>query len=130
MRSNGIRLAGTSPELRSFVRGWLEFKRTPEDSYGPRMEAHLLNQRGGKDLIRPLYYARLLRIDGVMHLAGKEREGRANTKASTRPVNQSWLCATDPADGLQILDRVYVHRASGFGEDDPNDDPFAPLGYE
>lgn len=130
MRSHGLRLEPSAPELHDFSRGWLEFKRTPLDSYGPRMEAHLLDQRGGKDVIRPLYFARLVRIDGVMHLAGLEREGRTNTKASTRPVKQSWLCVLDPAEAAPILNRVHIKRASGFAEDDPNDDPFAPLNHE
>jgi len=129
MRANGHRLASTDPALLHGVPGWLEFKRSPLDSYGPRMEAHLLDRPGGKDLIRPLYYARLVRIEGVLHLAGREREGRSNTKANTRAVSQSWLCALDPADALPLLERVHVTRASGLGpEDDMDDsDPFAPL---
>lgn len=132
MRSNGRRLAGADLSQQQPVQGWLEFKRSPLDSYGPRMEAHLLDRRGGKDLILPLYYARLARIDGVMHLAGQERIGRSNTKASTQRVNQSWLCAVNPADALPLLERVYVVKASGFSaENDLDDeDPFAPLGYQ
>lgn len=131
MRSNGRRLAGADLHEQQPVQGWLEFKRSPLDSYGPRMEAHLLDQRGGKDLVLPLYYARLARIDGVMHLAGQERVGRSNTKANTRRVNQSWLCAMDPADALPLLERVYVVKASGFSVDgdQDEDDPFAPLDY-
>ncbi len=86
MRANGHRLASTDPALLRGVSGWLEFKRSPLDSYGPRMEAHLLDRPGGKDLIRPLYYARLVRIEGVLHLAGREREGRDRTKSSTRRI--------------------------------------------
>lgn len=129
MRANGHRLASTDPALLHGVNGWLEYKRSPLDSYGPRMEAHLLDRPGGKDLIRPLYYARLVRIEGVLHLAGREREGRDNTKASTRPVGQSWLCAFDPADALQILRRVRVNHATGFSAEDDMDasDPHAPL---
>lgn len=129
MRTGGHRLASTDPALLRGVHGWLQFGRSPLDSYGPRMEAHLLDKPGGKDLIRPLYYARLVRIEGVLHLAGRERQGRDNTKASTRPVGQSWLCALDPADALQLLQRVRVDRATGFSpEDDMDDsDPYSPL---
>lgn len=128
LRSGGLRIAGSDPELRNGVYGWVEFKRSPLDSYGPRMEAHLLDRTNGKDLIRPLYYARLRRIDGVMHLAGREREGRNNTKANTRPVSQSWLCAFDPADALPLLAKIHVHSPAGFSPDEEyDDDPFAPL---
>jgi len=91
----------------------------------------LLDRTGGKDLIPPLYYARLVRIGGVMHLAGRERAGRGNTKASTRPVGQSWLCALDRADALPLLERVRVDRASGFSPEDDSDecDPYGPLDY-
>lgn len=128
LRSGGHRIAGTDPSLFQGVEGWLEYRRSPLDSYGPRMEAHLLDRTGSKDLIPPLFYARLVRIGGVMHLAGRERVGRGNTKASTRPVGQSWLCALDPAEALSLLERVRVHRASGFSPDDDfDDDPYAPL---
>lgn len=129
MRSSGHRLAGTNPALLRGVQGWLEYKRSPLDSYGPRMEAHLLDRPGGHDLIRPLYYARLVRIQGVLHLAGREREGRNNTKAKTRPVSQSWLCALDPADALPLLQQVRVTRVSGFDpqDDEDEEDPFGPL---
>lgn len=129
MRSNGHRLAGPDLSQQVPTHGWLEFKRSPIDSYGPRMEAHLLDQRGGKDLILPLHYARLARVDGVMHFTGHERVGRTNTKASTRRVAQSWLCALNPADALPLLARVRVIKATGFGPDGDHDDedPFAPL---
>lgn len=132
MRSNGHRLAGAELIHQQPVRGWLEFKRSPLDSYGPRMEAHLLDRRGGKDLILPLYYARLARIDGVMHLAGNERVGRSNTKANTRRVSQSWLCALDPADAQPLLARIRVTHSTGFSAENDNDieDPFEPLDYQ
>lgn len=132
MRAAGHRLAGKDLSQQVPAHGWLEFKRSPLDSYGPRMEAHLLDKRGGKDLLLPLYYARLARIDGVMHLAGQERIGRTNTKASSRRVNQSWLCAQEPADALPLLTRVHVVSATGFGpeSDHDDDDPYAPLDYQ
>lgn len=111
------------------AQGWLFFARSPLDSYGPRMEAHLLDQQGGKDLIPPLYYARLVRMDGVMHLSGHERIGRNNTKSNTRPAAQSWLCAMSPSDALPLLRKVRVSSATGFTDDDDEDyDPMAPLG--
>ena len=129
MRIDGHRLAGADPRLRQPAYGWLQFKRSPLDSYGPRQEAHLLDKPGGKDLILPLYYARLARIDGVMHLTGQERIGRNATKASSRRVNQSWLCALDPADALPLLSRVHITSATGFGpeSDFDDDDPATPL---
>jgi hypothetical protein len=111
------------------VRGWLEFKRSPLDSYGPRWEAHLLDQQGGRDIIPPMRYARLHRLDGVMHLVGQEEGGRKNTKASSRPWKQSWLCALDAADAQPLLERVHVTCATGFSAegDFADDDPFAQL---
>ena len=79
MRSNGHRLAGPDLSQQVPAHGWLEFKRSPIDSYGPRMEAHLLDRPGGKDLILPLHYARMACVDGVMHFTGHERVGRTNT---------------------------------------------------
>ncbi len=115
--------------MRTPARGWLEFKRSPLDSYGARWEAHLLDRQGGKDVIPPIRYARLHRVDGVMHIIGREEGGRPNTKAASVPWKQSWLCALDPADALPFLERVRVVRATGFSPEDDfsDDDPFSPL---
>lgn len=131
MRAYGHRLASTDPALLDSVQGWLEFGPSPLDSYGPRNEAHLRDRPGGQDLVRPLYYARLVRIQGpgLLHLAGRELEGRKNTKASARLVGQSWLCAPDPAEALRLLRRVRAHHATGFSPEDDaaEEDPYAPL---
>lgn len=131
MRSGGHRLAGANPALRHGVRGWLLFARTPLDDYGPRWEARLLDARGGRDLIPPLRHAQLRRVDGVMHIVGREEGGRPNTKASSRPLKQSWLCVLDPADAEPLLGRVRIETASGFSPEDDfaTDDPFAPLDW-
>ncbi len=53
--------------------GWLVYQQVPLDDYGVRWEAHLLEDRGGKPLLLSLQWARLRRVDGVMHLC---RSGR------------------------------------------------------
>ncbi len=109
MRHGGARVAGSDPALRRAAYGWLEFARSPLDSYGPRWEAHLRIERGGhEDAIPPLHYARVLRVDGVMHLIGRENLGRGNTKAKPVWKQQSWLCAIDPAHAMPLLDKVWL----------------------
>lgn len=131
MRSGGHRIAGANPALRQAVRGWLHFARTPLDDYGPRFEAHLLDSKGGKDLVPPLRYAQLRRVDGVMQIVGREEGGRKNTKVKSVPLKQSWLCALEPADAEPLLARVRVVSATGFSAEDDfaEDDPFAPLDW-
>jgi hypothetical protein len=128
MRSWGSRIAGSDPALRKPVHGWLEFKRTPLDSYGPRMEAHLLDRQGGRDLIPPLRYAQIRRVNGVMHIVGREEGGRGSTKASSRPLAQSWLCALDPADALPLLGRVRITSITGFDPESDFSDDIDPSG--
>ena len=118
MRADGHRLAGRHPALRKGVRGWLEYRPTPLDSYGPRMEAHLLDRQGGKDLVPPLYRAQLRRVAGVMHLAGWERLSRGTQKAKATDERQSWLCAVNPADAESLLGRVYVPGIPGYSPED------------
>jgi hypothetical protein len=120
MRQGGQRRAGSDPALRVSVLGWLEFVRS--DGEGPpAWEAHLRSDRGGHDIIPPIYYAHLRRVDGVMHLVGREEIGRPNPKAKVRLVAQSWLCAIDPAEALPLLRRVVIDSVTGFS---PEDDDF------
>lgn len=119
MRERGQRLAGRSLTLRNgSVSGWLEYRPTPLDSYGPRMEAHLLDGLGGKDLIPPLYRAQLRRVAGVMHLVGWERLSRGTQKAKAEDMRQSWLCAASQADAVPFLNRVYVPGIAGYSPED------------
>ncbi len=129
MRESGQRIAGADPRLRRGVEGWLEFSRSIMDVQQPSWEAHLRDGRGGKDLVLPLYRARLLRVDGVLHLAGRESLGRQTQKAKSRPAPQSWLVALDPLDALRLIDKVYVGSATGFSaEDDDEPEPEWPMG--
>lgn len=129
MRSGGHRIAGSDPALRQAVHGWLLYKRTPADDYGPRWEAHLLDRPNGKALTLPLFRARFARVDGVLHIVGTEEGGRTNTKARPSLWKQSWLAAQDPADALPFLDKVSLSSATGFSPeaDHLDDDPYAPL---
>lgn len=126
MRRLGQRIAGADPVLRKPAHGWLEFVRIPSDSYGTRWEARLLHTRGGDDMIPPLSWARVLRIEGVMHLAGIEENARKSTKAQSQPERQSWLCANSPADALPILGRVQLPDPLAFSPEDDfkEDEPF------
>jgi len=130
MRENGLRKAGSDPRLRRGVEGWLDFCRSRLDTQQPSWEAHLRDGRGGRDLVQPLYRARLLRVDGVLHLAGKEFQGRQTQKAKSWPTPQSWLVALDPLDGLRLIEKIYVTSASGFSaEDDDEPEPeWPPIG--
>lgn len=118
MRSRGIRRTHNDRALRAGVKGWLYFGPTPLDDFGPRMQARLLGP-DRNDLILPLQYARILRIEGVMHIAGVEYYLRGR-KGSPERWKQSWLCAHDPNDAFPILDRIKAVSATGF-EDDPDD---------
>lgn len=51
--------------------GQLYFGPVPLDDYGLRMEARLITPEG-QDLILPLQYAQIRRIQGVIHIVGKE----------------------------------------------------------
>lgn len=131
MRSGGHRIAGTDPNLRKHVYGWLHYRRTPTDDYGKRWEAHLLDKQGGKGLILPLYRARLSQIDGVCHIVGTEEGGRTNTKAKPSLWKQSWLCAIDPSHALPLLDKVCLDPGDPYSRELDNliEDPYEPYRY-
>lgn len=92
--------------------GWLVYQQVPLDDYGVRWEAHLLEDRGGKPLLLSLQWARLRRVDGVMHLVGREDCGRRSKKASPVWRPQSWMCAFDPTDAQPLLQRMQVAAAA------------------
>lgn len=124
MRSNGVPRDGNDPMLHEPVCGWLEYVKSPPDSLGPRMQAHLRDGRGGAHLLKPLQWARLRRIDGgVLHLTGREECGRPNTKAKSELRRQSWLCAADPAEAAPLLARVPIGEWAREIEDIPLDSP-------
>lgn len=123
MRTGGNRLEGNDEALRRPVRGWLELRPSPRDDYGPRLEAHLREGEGGSALLRPLYWARVRRVSGVMHLAGKEECGRTATKAKSDLQPQSWLCAINPEDALPLLERVRISEWARDIPDIPLDSP-------
>lgn len=117
MRSSGQRIPGSDPGFRRGVQGLLTYKQSPLDDYGPRWEAHLKDQ-SGKELLLPLYWARIRRIEGgVLHLAGIEEDGRKATKARPERWKQSWLCAVDREDAMRLLVKVYVP-----GREEDNDE--------
>jgi hypothetical protein len=97
--------------------GQLYFGPVPLDDYGLRMEARLITPKG-QDLILPLQYAQIRRIQGVIHIVGKEYYGR-RTKSKVVVWRQSWMCTNEPQEAHKLLSRV---QASGmaviFGDDD------------
>lgn len=119
MRAQGRRVPKFSPDQMKGVLGHLYFGPTPLDDFGPRMQARLLD-RAGEDLILPLHYAKIARIDGVMHIAGIEYYLRGR-KGSPERWKQSWLCAHRPEDAWPILERVRVPSVTGFSDEDDLD---------
>ncbi|RYH67815.1 MAG: hypothetical protein EON54_03745 [Alcaligenaceae bacterium] len=117
MRVRG-ELASRDVILKLAASGWLDFRRVPPGAYGPSFEARLLDSRGGRDRLPPLYWARILRIDGVLHLVGKEDCGRPNIKARPDMRYQSWLCASDPAAAAPFIARVKEEIDDGYGYND------------
>lgn len=117
MRERGHRRSPTDLRQESGTKGWLYFGPVPLDDYGQRMEARLLNAHGGTDLILPLQYAQVRRMEGVMHITGKEHYGRGS-KGRVEVWRQSWMCAHDPQEAQALLHRV---KATGlaaiFGDD-------------
>lgn len=100
------------------IAGLLYFGPVPLDDYGHRMEARLLDRPGGKDLILPLQFAQIRRIQGVMHLAGKEYYGRG-PKSRVQVWGQSWMCCHDIADAQQLLAKVQLQGVAAlFGDED------------
>lgn len=132
MRNNGRRVPARELSARPPVRGWLQYKETTIDTYSPRWEAQLLEAQGGRSVIPTLYWARFRRIEGVMHLVGREDCGRGGKKASPLWRPQSWMCAFDPADAAPMLERLRLAALSApydpF-EDDPDDHPI-PLDWQ
>lgn len=126
LRSNGRRLPGSEQRLREPARGSLYFGPTPLDDYGPRMQARLLDPSGA-DLISPLQFAKIARVEGVMHITGIEYYLRGR-KGSPQRYKQSWLCACRPEDALTFLDRIHVPDYTGFGSD--TDDDVSPLNLD
>lgn len=120
MRSMGRRLSGSDPELRKSTHGSLTFGPTPLDDYGPRQQARLLDGDGA-DLIHPLQFARILRMDGVIHIAGIEYCLRGR-KGSPRKHKQSWLVCRSPEDAEPILSKLKVVNVSGFSDADLGDE--------
>lgn len=106
--------------MRTPTYGQLYFGPTPLDDYGPRMQARLLDQAGA-DLLSPLQFAKIARIEGVMHITGLEYYLRGR-KGTPNKHKQSWLCALQPADALPFLDRIHVPDVGGFGVDDLDDE--------
>lgn len=126
MRSRGRRIPGNESQLRESVAGHLYFGPTPLDDFGPRMQARLVDQQG-EDVILPLHYAKILRVDGVMHICGIEYYLRGR-KGSPERWKQSWLCTRKPEDALAILDKVRVPTVTGFTDDDMIEDEL-PANY-
>lgn len=103
------------------IAGLLYFGPVPIDDYGHRMEARLLDRPGGKDLILPLQFAQILRIQGVMHLTGKEYFGRG-LKSKVQVWNQSWMCCHDPLDAQHLIAKVQPRgMVAIFGDEDMMD---------
>lgn len=112
LRSSGTRVRVRDLLDRQPTRGWLQYKQVPLDDYGLRWEAHLLTEAGGKSLLRPLDRARVRRVEGVMHLVGREDCGRGSKKATPLWRPQSWMCALAPADAEPLLQRMQAATAA------------------
>lgn len=119
MRSRGIRRKGNDRALRESVKGWLYFGPTPLDDFGPRMQARLLGP-DHSDLILPLQYAHIKRIEGVMHIVGVEYYLRGR-KGTPERWKQSWLCAFEPSDATPFLDKLRTGSVTGFDDDDQSE---------
>ena len=101
--------------------GWLDFRQIKTATH-LRGEARLLDVKGGRDLIAPLQWARVRRVDGVLHLAGKQDYGRPNLKAKPVWRSQSWLCAYTQEDAEEFLARmVFDQRVSLIASFFPDD---------
>lgn len=118
LRSMGRRIHGNDSRLREPVRGQLYFGPTPLDDFGPRMQARLIRP-DGDDLILPLQFAKIARVEGVMHITGIEYYLRGR-KGSPERWKQSWLCASQAEDATPFLDRIHTPIVTGF-EYDPED---------
>lgn len=117
MRSRDQRVAGCVLRQQPGTPGWLRIEPDVLDGHERGLRARLLDHRGGKDVILPLYGARLRRVDGVMHIIGTELMPKSR-KGRPWEYRQSWLCATDPADAREFLERVYVTSPTGFNAED------------
>lgn len=82
------------------------------------MEAHLRQGRGGVDLITPLLYARVAKLDGMLHLQGYEVIARKATKSRSSKYPQSWLCALETAEAEKALQQLRSGGIPGFTADD------------
>lgn len=127
MRERGARVPGYRLRETSGVPGWLVLQPHLLDGREVGMVARLYRSQGGPEILVPLHYARVRRIDGVMHLAGTELVSRS-TKGAPARWPQSWLCALDPVGARPLLERVYVGSATGWdaehdGLPDPSDPP-------
>jgi len=122
LRSFGSRVRASELLARPPAYGWLQYKQTPLDSYGQRWEAHLLTAQGGKPLLPPLFWARLRRVDGVMHLVGREDCGRQTKKASPAWKRQSWMCAADLTLAAPMLERLCEAEQKTLPDDFDDDE--------
>ena len=121
LRSSGRRVPVRELIARPPTHGWLQYQQVPLDDYGVRWEAHLLGGRGGKPVLPSLHWARVRRMDGVMHLVGRENCGRASKKATPIWRLQSWMCVFDPADAQPMLERL---QRAARASTDPFDEEF------
>lgn len=107
-------------QLMQGVEGWLAFRL---DDWSRTMRAHLLSGPGShRELLPTLLRARILRIEGAIHIVGTEYVGRPSTKARATAYRQSWLCASTAEQAHALLQRIPVVDP----EADPMDDDVTP----
>lgn len=124
MRHEGKRLYRDSRLLTEGAVGWLAFRM---DENSRTMHAHLfVNATSVSEVLPPLWRARILRIEGAIHIVGTEYIGRRSTKARAEAYRQSWLCATSAEAALRLLDRVPACDPDSDQLDD-DDTPEPPL---
>ncbi len=125
MRSNGQRLGATALARLRPSSGWMVYRRsTRHQARGKSWEVHLFRSADEAAIstaassITPLYFARLVHADGVLHIAGYEDHGRPQIKASPWYRPQSWLVATDAKTARAYLQRAIEHMPPDIDEDE------------
>lgn len=120
MRERGLRRQPRALLNDPGTTGQLYFGSVPLDDYGVRMEARLITP-DGQDLILPLQYAQIRRIQGVIHIVGREYYGR-RTKSKVLIWKQSWMCTNEPQEARKLFQKVPVTGlARIFGDDEDMD---------
>ena len=124
MRHDGQRLGAIALGQQRPSQGWLVYGRSMRlSSRGKSWEVHLresaeaAQRSDAGDTTAPLFFARLVHADGVLHIAGYEDHGRPQTKAKPWYRPQSWLVGFDSDTARAYLQRTITHLPPDRDED-------------